>query len=70
MLEALKFKHVKAIKNALEHIFSKRIRCPNIIQIDKEKKNSNVLVKTFLANNNISSYLQHIMNEKHKLQND
>ena len=69
-LEALKFKHLKAIKNALEHIFSEKIRCPNIIQIDKEKKFSNVLVKTYLANNNISNYLQHIMNEKKKLQND
>ena len=69
-LEVLKFKHVKAIKSVLEHIFSERIRCPNIIQIDKEKKISNVFVKTYLANNNISSYLQHIMNGKHKLQND
>ena len=68
-LESIKSKHSVAIKNALEHIFSKTIRRPKVIQTDKGTEFFNALVKTYLADNNItiSSYLQHIVNKKHKL---
>ena len=34
-LNPVKSRYVIAIKNALEHIFSKTIRCPNVIRKDK-----------------------------------
>ena len=63
-LELLKSKNGIATKNALEYIFSETIRRPKVTQTDKGTEFFNVLAKTYLAT---SSYLQNIVNEKHKL---
>ena len=58
-LEPLKSKHGIAIRNALEHIFSEIIRRPKVIQMDKGTEFFNVLMKTYLANNNIKLFATH-----------
>ena len=58
-LEPLKSKHDIAIRNALEHIFSEIIRRPKVIQMDKGTEFFNVLMKTYLANNNIKLFATH-----------
>ena len=58
-LEPLKSKHGIPIKNALVHIFSEIIRRPKVIQTDKGTECFNVLVKTYLANNNIKLFAKH-----------
>ena len=58
-LKPLKPKHGIAVKNALEHIFSETIRHPRVIQTGKGTEFFNVLVKTYLANNNIKLFPTH-----------
>ena len=54
-----KSKYGIAIKNALEHTFSETIRHPKVIQTDKGTAFFNVLVKTYLADNNIKLFATH-----------
>ena len=58
-LESPKSKHGIAIKNALGHIFSETIRRPKVIQTDKRTELLNVLLKIYLANNNIKLFAIH-----------
>ena len=58
-LELLKSRQGLLTKNTLEHIFSEIIRCPEVIQMDKETELFNALVKTCLADNNIKLFATH-----------
>ena len=60
-LESPRFKHDVATKKTLEHIFSETTRRPKVIQMDKGTEFFNVLVKTYLGNNNIKLFA--ILNE-------
>ena len=58
-LEPLRSKDGIAIENASELIFSETIRRPKVMQTGKETEYFNVLVKTYLANNNIKLFATH-----------
>ena len=64
-LEPLKCKHGIAIKYSLEHIFSETIRLPKVIQTDKGTEFFNVLIKTYLATNNIKLFATHSERKAH-----
>ena len=58
-LEPPKSKHGIAIKNALKHIFGETIRREKVMQTNKGTEFFNVLMKTYLANNNVKLFTTH-----------